>query len=161
MPASRCPLTPDGFVRHRSVAPRRPARAVPVPLACRDSHTEKRCGSASGMAPPRTESPSRTEVLDGPSCPLLLNVVMFFGARTAASCTRSITRPRNSGGVYRETHDRNPSRTLDSSLNIRKSTPGRRRGLNVRNILASLGRATCQTCDENGQKNQLYHRGRW
>ena len=52
------------------------------------------------MAPPRTESPSRTGGKAGPSCPPLHNVETSFGARTAASCIRSITRRRNSGRVY-------------------------------------------------------------
>ena len=107
--------------------------------------TTRTCGSASATARPRTESPSRTEEGAGPSCLLLLNVVMFFGARTAASCTRSIIQPRSSGRVYREIRDQNPSQTLALSLGIPRSTPGRRRGSSGKSTLARLGQATCQT----------------
>ena len=93
------------------------------------------CGSASGMAPPRIGSPSRTGGKAGPSCPPLHNVETSSGARTAASSIRSITRPRNSGRVYREIHVRGKSQTLALSLNIPRSTPGRRRGLSARSTL--------------------------
>ena len=97
--------------------------------------TTRTCGSASATARPRTESPSRTGGKAGPSCPPLHNVETSFGARIVGSCIRSIIRPRNSGRVYREIHVRGKSQTLDLSLNIPRSTRGRRRGLNVRNIL--------------------------
>ena len=116
-------------------SPRRHRRAVAS--GPKQSHRTQACGSASATAPPRTESPSRTEAGAGPSCLLLRSGATSFGARTAASSTRSITRRRNSGRVYREIRDRNPSRTLALSLGIPKSTRGRRRGLNARNILGN------------------------
>ena len=114
-------------------SPRRHRRAVASGPTQATKTTE--CGSASGMAPPRTESPSRTGGKAGPSCPPLHNVETSFGARTAASSIRSTTPQRNSGRVYREIHVTGQSQTLALSLNIPRSTRGRRRGLNVRNIL--------------------------
>ena len=103
------------------------------------------CGSASATARPRTESPSRTGGKAGPSCPPLHNVETSFGARIVGLCTLSITRRRNSGRVYREIHVRGKSQTLDLSLNIPRSTRGRRRGLHESSTLARLGQATFQT----------------